>query len=433
VANRRERFKCAGSIFPSFIGFRMTSKIKSFFIRLFISVENPLFAFIFAFLVYFLLSAKAGDPLRVRDTAYFNYLADAFLHGQLHLRLIPKSTHDLSFFRGHYYLYWPPMPAVVLMPFIAMFGVGFSDVFFNVVLASLNVALLAVLFRAVDRAGLIRIAAGYRAMLLFFFTLGTVHLILAVFGKVWFTAELVGFLFVELAFLAAIELKGTLSFFITGMLIACATLTRNPLLFTGIWPAYHLLARNWKDRPKLYLYMVAGLFPMLVMGLLFLDYNFLRFHNPFEVGLHYHLMDPIFVGGYHKYGAFNVHYVPTNFYYQYIYYPFPFTAKTLMGGSLFLLSPVFLYAFVGMIREYRNPNIWFWTLSILVTNIPILLLMGTGWKQFGPRYTLDFTIPLLFLTASGVQKTSRPLLGCLIVISVLQYVLGFFLYARFEL
>lgn len=104
-----------------------------------------------------------------------------------------------------------------------------------------------------------------------------------------------------------------------------------------------------------------------------------------------------------------------------------------MGGSLFLLSPVFFYAFVGMIRGYQNPNIWLWTLSVIATSIPILLLMGTGWKQFGPRYTLDFTIPLLFLTASGIQKTSRLLLGGLIAVSVLQYVLGFFLYARFQL
>jgi hypothetical protein len=168
------------------------------------------------------------------------------------------------------------------------------------------------------------------------------------------------------------------------------------------------------------------------MGVLFLDYNLLRFHDPFEVGLRYHFMDPMFVADYHRYGAFDLHYLPTNFYYQYIYYPFPFSTKTLMGGSLFLLSPVFLYAFVGLIGGYRNPNIWLWTLSVVATSIPILLLMGTGWKQFGPRYTLDFTIPLLLLTASGAQTRSKLLLGCLIAISVLQYLLGFFLYARFE-
>jgi hypothetical protein len=86
-----------------------------------------------------------------------------------------------------------------------------------------------------------------------------------------------------------------------------------------------------------------------------------------------------------------------------------------------------------MIREYRNPNIWLWTISVAATSIPILLLMGTGWKQFGPRYTLDFTIPLLLLTASGVKRASKPLFAGLIAISVLQYILALFLYVRFEL
>ena len=97
-----------------------------------------------------------------------------------------------------------------------------------------------------------------------------------------------------------------------------------------------------------------------------------------------------------------------------------------MGGSLFLLSPVFFYAFRGIFRGYRNPNVVAWMASILATSIPILLLMGTGWIQYGPRYTLDFTIPLLMLTANGVQPTSRRLLFYLTAISIIQYIPGVF-------
>src|SRR6266498_1159444 len=129
----------------------MDSKVPAWFIRFFLLLERPLFGFLFAFVTYFLLSKLGGSPFRVTRTAYFNYLADAFLHGQLYLRLLPKTVYDLSHFNGHYYLYWPPMPAIVLMPFVALFGVGFSDVFFNVVLASVNVAMVATLLRAVDR------------------------------------------------------------------------------------------------------------------------------------------------------------------------------------------------------------------------------------------------------------------------------------------
>lgn len=379
------------------------------------------------------MSVLGGDPFRVRDASYFNYLADAFLHGQSYLRLMPKTVHDLSFFNGSYYLYWPPMPAIILMPFVALFGVGFSDVFFNVFVASLNVAVIAALLGAVDRVGLIRINPEYRGMLLCFFTLGTVHVILAPFGQVWYTAQLLGFLLVGLAYLSAIELKGTAAFLATGMFMACGMLTRNHLLFTGIWPAYYLLAKNWNDRPRLYLFMMAGLLPVFVMGLLFLHYNFVRFGDPFELGIRYHQMSKFFVEDYQKYGAFNLYYLPVNLYYQYIHYPFPFSEETFMGGSLFLLSPVFFYAFKGVIREHRNSYILMLVISILATSIPILLLMGTGWVQYGPRYTLDFTVPLLLLTASGAQWASRRMLTWLIAISILQYIPGIFLYALLHL
>ena len=104
-----------------------------------------------------------------------------------------------------------------------------------------------------------------------------------------------------------------------------------------------------------------------------------------------------------------------------------------MGGSLFLLSPVFFFAFRGVFRERGNPDAWMLTISILATSIPILLLMGTGWVQYGPRYTLDFTAPLLLLTAYGIRPAPRWILTLLIVISILQYIPGIILFAMLHL
>jgi hypothetical protein len=61
---------------------------------------------------------------------------------------------------------------------------------------------------------------------------------------------------------------------------------------------------------------------------------------------------------------------------------------------------------------------------MLATSIPILFLMGTGWKQFGPRYTLDFTVPLLLLTAQGAQFASKRIFAVLVIISIVHYFLG---------
>jgi hypothetical protein len=135
-------------------------------------------------------------------------------------------------------------------------------------------------------------------------------------------------------------------------------------------------------------------------------------------------MSEIFVEDYQEYGAFHLHYLPTNFFYQYVRYPLPYTVETVMGGSLFLLSPVFFYIIPGIVRRYRNVDTWMLLASILATSIPILLLMGTGWIQFGPRYTLDFTVPLLLLTAQGVQFASKRILPVLVIISIVQYFIG---------
>jgi hypothetical protein len=62
--------------------------------------------------------------------------------------------------------------------------------------------------------------------------------------------------------------------------------------------------------------------------------------------------------------------------------------------------------------------------SMFLVAIPILLLMGTGWVQFGPRYTLDFTVPLLLLTAAGLRRWPIKLIVLLLLISIMHYILG---------
>lgn len=405
--------------------------IKSAFYSMLYLLSKPGYAFIFAFIIYFFFSMLSGSPFRISNNPYFSYLADAFLHRQLNLRIIPQTNYDLSFFEGNYYLYWPPMPAIILAPFVGVFGINFSDVFFTLVISSINIAILTKLLEEFNFQGIISLDKDHHAMLILFFTLGTVHVTLAPFGNVWYTAQLIGLLFILLSYLTTTKLHGARAFFLTGICIACAMLTRNHLVFLGIWPFFYLVNKH-KSNNKILVLISAFLMPMLVLGTLFLFYNYLRFEDPFELGIRYHNMADVFIDDYNRYGAFNLHYLPTNFYYQYIYYPFPFSEKSLMGGSLFILSPVFFYAFRGLYLGIRNINVVLWGLAILLTSLPILFLMGTGWVQFGPRYTLDFTVPLLLITATGIQGTSKRLLLILVFISIIQYIPGVLIISQFR-
>jgi|GEM_PF-3916161 len=85
--------------------------------------ESPISAGILPFIVYAIIAAQRGSITGASNSPYFNYLADAFLHGQFSLQLLPVNHHDLAFFNGQHFMYWPPFPAILLMPFIALFGV----------------------------------------------------------------------------------------------------------------------------------------------------------------------------------------------------------------------------------------------------------------------------------------------------------------------
>jgi len=387
--------------------------------------ESPWGAALYALVVYLMISARSGDLFKQSMYPYYNYLADAFLHGQTWLRILPSSVHDLSFFNSRYYLYWAPFPAVILMPFVAIFGVQLNDVLYTLLIAALNVGLVAQLLRVACRVEFLHLSRTQRAILVLFFAFGTVQLTLAPFGRVWMTGQLIGFTCVLLAYLAAFSLRGVKAWFFTGLALACAMLTRNQMVFTGIFPLVYLLNRekpwNW---PRVLRSLAWAALPLLTAGMLYLFYNQLRFGSPFDVGVAYHDMANFFRADFQRYGLFNFHYAPINLYYQYIFYPLPIRPETAMGGSLFLLSPLFFGAFAAFWKPSNKRYVWALLASILVTYIPIVLLMGTGWVQFGPRYTLDFTVPLLLLTALGIERWRITIPFILMILSIIQYFIG---------
>jgi hypothetical protein len=258
--------------------------------------EQPLWSALQALLIYALFAGMQGSLWSVSQNGYYNYLADAFLHGQLHLRIVPPITHDLSVYQGRYYLYWPPFPAILMMPFVALFGVSFSDTLLNLATGALNVAMVAILLRQASIHRVIKLSRMRRGLLVMCFALGTVHLTLAPFGRVWNTGQLIGFLCVALCYITVLRFRGMLAFALAGLALAAALLTRNHLVFAGLWPACYLLYQHrslgWR---RLVANTIIGILPIVAAVLLLGVYNWLRFHNVLDNGLDYHHMAPLFV------------------------------------------------------------------------------------------------------------------------------------------
>lgn len=387
------------------------------------ALARPRVAFPVA-LVAYLLRAALGTRLARSPEAYFNFLADAFLHGQLSLRLPPPGTLDLIFYGDRVYMYWPPFPALLLLPAVALGGVGISDRAYTALFAALAIGLLAGVLAALDRLGLAPLGPARRGALVATCAFGSALLILAPAGNVWATTQVVGLCCVLCATLAALVVPGARGYLLAGLGLACALGTRNALVLNGAWLAYYLLRRDrglpWRARLGR---AALGLAPIVAALGLLAWYNVARFGDPTQLGLPWHNMHPAFRADYERYGVFNLHYLPTNLYYQFAAYTL-FGPERWQGSGIFWMSPLLLGAPWAIWRGWREPLVRALVLTCALVYVPIGLVMGTGYFQFGPRYLLDLLVPLVVLAALGIRRWPSWLIGLALALGVGTYVAG---------
>lgn len=400
--------------------------------RLILPFERPWFALLFSLVFFMLLTSVRGVPWRATSRAYYNYQADAWLHGQIGLRVLPEDTQDLTLYQGQYYLYWGPLPSLLMLPAVAVFGLNASDVLQSILFGSVNAALLALLLRRVSQRGMISLEPWQRGLMVLFFTLGTPHTTLTPVGKVWFTGQVIAFTCILLAYLAAFSLEDGPAFFWTGCAVAAIFLTRQSAVLSALFLVWYLLRRHWAFRWKRLLgYCLLALLPVIIAFLFQGWYNFIRFGNPLETGTTHQLMYEGFRPEFDRYGLFNVYYFPINLYYNYLYHPFVGWLQSgeieLLGGGIFLLSPLLFAAFTTLWQDRRGLDHWMLWATFLIGNIPAMFLLGPT-LQFGVRYSLDFILPLYLLTAMGMRRWPAWLVLLLTYISIFMFVFGALLF-----
>ncbi len=192
--------------------------------------------FLFSFFAYALSSW--GMFAHQSKAPHFVWQAEAFLHGQLALTSQPPNLNDWVFIPndhgGHWYVSFPPFPAVLMMPFVALFGLGFNDTVFTLAFAALNVALLYRLLRTLAETGeegKDAKPASDHAWLSLLFGFGSLTWSCGIRGEVWFTAETIG-VTLTLCYLLASCCRHPL---LAGLFLACATITRTPLAFSIVF------------------------------------------------------------------------------------------------------------------------------------------------------------------------------------------------------
>lgn len=403
----------------------MTPGVRS---RTYLNVATmscPAVSGICAIVVYSWYAWVSGALSRPSPFNYYSYLADALLNGQIALRLTPPVIHDLIPWKGNWYLYWPPGPAFLLMPFVYLFGVTFPDAVVNILVGSGNVALCATILNRVSSLQRTPVSKSLRGMCVITFAFGTVHMTLCPAGGVWYLAQLSAVFCLQASIVTALRTSSGLGSVLAGILFSGVVLCRYSMLPTGLIPLFIVCSKSKTfplDR------LIKFSLPILCVLNLLLFYNLIRFGDALDSGVSYHLFDKSFSASVVTHGMASIYYVPRNLFYHFVAYPFPLDKNSMMGGSMVLLTPLFAAAIWGIWRERGD---WFtWTLvtSSILTYIPALLLFGTGWVQFGPRYTYDFTVMVMMLVVRGVAAWPPLLVACLTLIGVVHYAIGTYLF-----
>jgi hypothetical protein len=429
-------------------------------------------------MLYVLVNISMVSSSRAGSYNYYMYLAEAFLNGSLALVREPPSDHDLSLFRGRLYLYWGPTPAVLLIPLVWLFGADWSDAWLTIGLAAANNA--ACFFLLASTRALHGLTTAKILLLTSAYGFGSPLTPISFDGTVWFTGQLFTNLFLLLAVALTFHPLGQRTGYLApAILFGLSCSTRMSVAGAVLWFLWMAYSTE-KAKLRTCFSSLRALLPALsVFGVLFgilLWYNFARFGNPFDVGVHYHKAGPDIQADIDEHGLFSLHYLLRNFYYHYIAYPYPPSRDSLMGASLFLMTPLYFGAFfatgiTGYPKEQRRkpasacfcqvaglrtslfsrlcdqsrlhnhakeaeravlpclPKLVtsFWV-AILLIALPSLTICGTGWSQIGARYTLDYAPFLLLLVAVGIESWPIPIIAVLTLVSIAQYLYGLLIF-----
>jgi hypothetical protein len=399
-------------------------------------------------------AAASGTRLR-RHSAYnhYVYLADCFLHGRLDLGKKPPNENDWAlvetlhlrdgrtlrgvFLRGgvedhfrtlrgevltipaekiasreqRYYVSFPPFPSLLMLPFVAIFGLNLNDVIFTLLLAALNPVLAYFTLRRLrpwsERGEVDNL------WLCGMFAFGTVNYYSSVLGEVWYTAHVVGVALTWLYLLCALEARRPA---LAGLCVGLGFVTRTPLLFAFPLLVFELRRCRpaWAARLSGALSFAA---PVAVIGLAMAWLNLLRFESPFEFGHTY--LNVRWAERIQHWGLFNYHFLGRNLacalvLLPRIYAKYPFVKVSWHGMSLLLTTPALAYLLWPKNKGPLHRPLW---ATVAAVAIPSFLYQNSGWVQFGYRFSLDYTPMLVALWALSGRRLTL-LARALIVLGV---------------
>jgi len=347
---------------------------------------------------------------RSSHTPYNHYAlqAQAWLAGRLDLGGPPPrytGNNDFARRNGKYYVSFPPVPAVLLLPFVAASDSveNVRDGYIFMWLSGLGPMLLFLTLERLRRDGRNPRRELQNALLAVLFALGSVFWFSAAQGTVWFAGHVVAVAFCCGFLLCSVRAEQPL---LAGLCLALAVGTRPSLAFALPVFGYELW-RQHSDRAVIRRKLLAFSAPLLLVGALLAWHNQARFGDPLEFG--HRLLAIRWQGRIQRWGLFSPHYLGRNLAVVFAGLPFYTPAHGVQvnghGLALWFTTPLYVWA---LWPRRTSGLFWALALSALAVATPALLYQNTGWIQFGYRFSNDFAPMLFLMIALGARRLSLP-------------------------
>jgi len=435
-----------------------------------------LLVFAFAFGGYYLstrLHTYAGPSVRWGEPArccqFYGYLADAFNHGTFDLAKVgvaPNFHPDLITIDGKVYLPYQPMPGVLLMPFVAHWGVAYTEVNVSILLGAVNVVLFFHILRSIG------VSRETKLLLIPFFAFGTQNFYSATTGSLWFYNHTAALFFLLLAVLFLLRRYNVV---LPALALGAAALSRQPTALAIPAFVYYMVEQRNPgvlgriDLPGMVASLIRGrgsrlwrlvkqtaqslrdvatdmrtvaavalfLIAFAPFVAISLWYNEARFGGMFDTGLDdvydkyqgvgYTLFLSIWPGE-ERFAEFDLRNIPLHLYTIFLLPPTFEPDGSLFrpsefGMSVLLTSPPLVFA--ALARRKTSLKIACW-IALLLVPIPTLTYYSQGWVQFGYRYLMDYLPFLMILTAFGFDDNRSPVsFRIKVVLILVSIVIGF--------
>jgi hypothetical protein len=376
---------------------------------------------------------------------HFVYQADAWLHGRAAIEFpvwTPPYAND--FYQdvlalpdpyGYGLIPYPPLPAVVLLPFVALFGMSAPQAFIGAILGAVNVVLAWRLTWRLSRSRLVALAATL------FFGFGTVAWYASMIGSTWYFAHVVALGLALLAVTVALgagdrrsrwgRLAGSTDgrLFLAGLLLGLAGLARLTVVLGA--PFLVLAGSGPPWRRTLAVGLGIGI-PVAALCAYNLATTGALFHPAYAYAAASEL-HPVPEFYHADWGLEDIRYIPQNLFIALglppevhlecgigLFDPACGTiAPNPLGMSVLLVSPAYFLAVPYAWRNLHRPVVLGAVLAIAAIGFANLAHFSQGWVQFGYRFSNDWApFALVLVTLAIAKRGVDRLVVVLVAISV---------------